>query len=112
LTRVIGADGEKLLAAIAAAEDQPWLAQLPGIVLSRRVWEEPYSGGPDNLSWRAVKDMPSAAGLIASPYDPDARYSTKRGSEWVGYKVHLTETCDRTGPPDRERRDHTGHARA
>jgi transposase len=32
--------------------------------------------------------------MIASPYDPEARYCTKRGVEWVGYKVHLTETCD------------------
>ena len=38
--------------------------------------------------------MPSPAELIASPYDPEARYSTKRDVEWVGYKVHLTETCD------------------
>jgi Transposase DDE domain len=38
--------------------------------------------------------MPSPAGLIASPYDPQARYSTKRGMAWVGYKVHLSETCD------------------
>jgi len=36
---------------------------------------------------------PSAA-LIASPYDPEARYSTKRGLAWVGHKVHLTETCE------------------
>src|SRR5262249_46110165 len=49
------------------------------------------------LRWRAVKDMPSPAGLISSPYDTDARYSTKREVEWVGYKAHLTETCD----PDR-----------
>jgi transposase len=32
------------------------------------------------------------------PYDPDARYSTKRRVEWVGYKVHLTETCDPDTP--------------
>jgi len=32
------------------------------------------------------------------PYDPDARYSTKRSVEWVGYKVHLTETCDPDTP--------------
>jgi transposase len=38
--------------------------------------------------------MPSPAELIASPYDPEARYSTKREVEWIGYKVHLTETCD------------------
>jgi transposase len=32
--------------------------------------------------------------LIASPYDPAARYSTKRGIAWVGYKVHLAATCE------------------
>jgi len=36
---------------------------------------------------------------IASPYDLEARYSSKRDTHWVGYKVHLTETCD-TGQPD------------
>ncbi|MBP5942407.1 hypothetical protein [Streptomyces acidiscabies] len=32
---------------------------------------------------------------LASPYDPDARWSAK-GDElfWLGCKVHLTETCD------------------
>ena len=42
--------------------------------------------------------MPSPAGLISSPYDTDARYSTKREVEWVGYKAHLTETCDEDRP--------------
>jgi transposase len=37
--------------------------------------------------------------LIQSPYDPEARYSNKRETQWVGYKVHLTETCD-DGRPD------------
>jgi transposase len=27
-----------------------------------------------------------------------ARYSSKRSVEWVGYKVHLTETCDAKAP--------------
>ena len=59
------------------------------------------------MRWREVKDMPSPAGLISSPYDTDARYSTKRDVEWVGYKVHLTETCDAdTAAPDRQCRDH------
>ncbi|MCL5109338.1 MAG: transposase [Chloroflexi bacterium] len=30
----------------------------------------------------------------SSPYETEARYSTKRGQSWIGYKVHLTETCD------------------
>jgi transposase len=42
--------------------------------------------------------MPSPAGLISSPYDTEARYSTKRDVAWVGYKAHLTETCDADRP--------------
>ena len=42
--------------------------------------------------------MPSPAGLISSPYDVEARYSTKREVQWVGYKAHLTETCDEDRP--------------
>jgi IS5 family transposase len=38
--------------------------------------------------------MPAVANLLASPYDVDARWSTKRDLEWVGDKVHLTETCE------------------
>ena len=44
--------------------------------------------------------MPSPA-EPSLPYDPEARYSTKREVEWVGYKVHLTETCE----PDTRRFD-------
>ena len=36
--------------------------------------------------------------MISSPYDVEARYSTKGDTSWVGYKVHLTETCDADGP--------------
>ena len=31
---------------------------------------------------------------LQSPYDPEMHYSTKRGLEWSGYKVHVTESCD------------------
>jgi transposase len=50
------------------------------------------------LRWRAVKEMPAAAEQLTSPDDLDARYSTKRDTEWIGYKVHLTETCDADTP--------------
>jgi hypothetical protein len=36
--------------------------------------------------------------MISSPYDTEARYSSKRSVDWVGYKVHLTETCDPDAP--------------
>src|SRR5438477_10612107 len=98
LARGIAADGERLLAAVDAATDQPVLAQIPAVLTLRRVWAEQYVGAPGQLHWREVKDMPSPAELISSPYDPEARYSTKRQVEWIGYKVHLTETCDPAAP--------------
>jgi transposase len=42
--------------------------------------------------------MPAPAELIDSPYDTEARYSVKRDTSWVGYKVHQTETCDAEAP--------------
>jgi transposase len=36
--------------------------------------------------------------MIASPYDVESRYSHKRSTEWRGYKVHLTETCETECP--------------
>jgi transposase len=95
---VRGADSQRLLQAIDAAIDQPWLQEIPAIQTLRRVWAEPYVEVNGTLSWREVKDMPSPAELIASPYDPEARYSTKREVEWVGSKVHLTETCEPDTP--------------
>src|SRR5262249_30177445 len=91
---VMAADGERLLAAVEAATDQPVLGQIPTVLTLRRVWAEQYTGAPGQLCWREVKDMPAPADLISSPYDPEARYSIKRQREWVGYKVHFTETCD------------------
>jgi transposase len=52
----------------------------------------------NRVRWRDVKEMPPPATVISSPYDMEARYSTKRDSSWVGYKVHFTETCDAEAP--------------
>src|SRR5207302_1656249 len=41
-----------------------------------------------------LSNAPSAGALINSPYDPEALFAQKREMQWVGYKVHLTETCD------------------
>lgn len=98
LAAVIGADGQQLLQAIDAAVEQPWLQEIPAVQLLRRVWAEQYVEVDGTLHWREVKDMPSPTELIASPYDSEARYSTKRSVEWIGYKVHLTETCDPATP--------------
>ena len=98
LATAIGADGSQLLAAVDAAVEQPWLAQLPAIQVLRQVWETQYVPEEGQLRWRTVKEMPPAAEQICSPYDPDARYSTKRDISWVGYRAHFSETCDPEAP--------------
>ena len=43
--------------------------------------------------WRRGGNLPPAGARIDTPHDLEARYGVKAGKEWVGYKVHLTETC-------------------
>jgi transposase len=51
------------------------------------------------LRWRTGEEQPPAAVRIASPYDLEARYCSRRDTRRVGYKLHRTETCD-PGQPD------------
>ena len=97
LASVIGADGRQLLRAIDAA-DRSELSALPAVRILRRVWDEQYVETAGRVALRAIEAMPSPAAVIASPYDPEARYSSKRGMAWVGYRVQLTETCDAGAP--------------
>jgi transposase len=43
---------------------------------------------------RQNDQLPPPSQRIASPYDVQARICKKRDPTWVGYCVHLTETCD------------------
>ncbi len=94
LGETIGRDGLQLLAAVEAATDLPQLRELRAIQILRQVWAEQYTDPPEPIRFREKKDIGSAAELIVSPYDTEARFSTKRGMDWIGYKVHFTETCD------------------
>ena len=98
LAATIGADGRRLLQAVEAATDLPWLQEIPAVKTLQRLWAEQYTDPPGPLRWREAKALASPAELIASPYDPDARYSQKRGIAWVGYKVHVTETYENGQP--------------
>jgi transposase len=99
LAAIIGADGQTLLQAIdSSAGEQPWLAQIPAVQVLRQVWVEQFVETDGRLRWRTVQEMPAPATMISSPYDPEARYSVKRETSWVGYKAHLTETCDPETP--------------
>jgi hypothetical protein len=68
----------------------------------RRIWLQQYDRctipGLEALRWRTGDEQPPAAVRITSPYDLEARYRSTREMHWVGYKVHLTETCDADHP--------------
>jgi transposase len=93
-----GADGLALLKAVYAETALPELRQLPAVDILRRVWVQNFMVQDDQLNWRENDNIPPAGRYISSPYDPDAHYSNKRSTQWTGYKVHLTETCDADTP--------------
>ncbi|HEY6848663.1 MAG TPA: transposase [Terracidiphilus sp.] len=94
LAAVIGSHDERLRQAIAVSHARESLGKLDEVILLERIWEEQFVEEHGQLRFREVKEMPSPATLTTSSYDHEARYSTKRGESWVGYKVHLRESCD------------------
>lgn len=95
---MVGQDGLELLAHVYQTEAACWLAQLPAIEILRQVWVQNYFQDNGVAHLREPKDQPPSAQRITSPYDLEARYSSKRDTTWVGYKVHLTETCEPDTP--------------
>jgi transposase len=94
----VGADGMRLLEAVWSPAAPPGPRHLPPVETLRRVWIQQYVVIDDQLRWREPKDLPPATAQLESPYEPEARYGTKRDHHWTGYKVHLTEACDDDRP--------------
>jgi IS5 family transposase/uncharacterized Zn-finger protein len=98
LTLQVGQDGRQLLHWVYASEQAEALRQHPAVETMRRVWVQQYYVQDDEVHWRQTDNMPSTEHVIHSPYDPEARWSQKRETEWFGYKAHITETCDAERP--------------
>jgi transposase len=107
-------DGYALLEAVYDGSAPAWLREVPAIDVLRRVLVQNYTRAITGDGREVVKRRekePEGDGLppghlrIASPYDLDARWGVKREEFWLGYKLHVTETCDDPPPcscrPDR-----------
>jgi len=95
LAETIGGDGWMLLHTVYAADAPTWLREIPAVETLRRMWLQQYVLVDGALRWRTdVHGIPPSLLFISSPYDVDAHYAKKRTTEWVGYKVHLSESCD------------------
>ena len=102
-------DGYALLEAVCDSAAPAWLRELPAIGVLRRVLLQNYTrtiteDGREVIRRREKRPegdgLPPGHARIASPYDTDARWAARRdsASSWLGYKLHITETCDDPTP--------------
>ena len=99
LVKTMAADGLVLLQTVLSSTAPSWLADVPAVKTLWRVWLQNFSWANDgSLRLRTSEEIPPGRMFIGSPYDEEAPYSQKRSSTWVGYKVHLTESCEEDLP--------------
>jgi transposase len=94
LAVTIGHDGWRLLTVVYRADAPPWLRAIPAVDILRWVWIQNYLWDGTQPHWREADNIPPAAQFISSPDDLEAHDARKHTTQWVGYKVHLTETCE------------------
>ncbi len=90
-----------ILDQIDVDEQAASLWQLSAGDILRRVWIQRFKVVDGEVIWRIENqgELPPSAQSISSPYDSEARFSRKRATTWIGYKVHLSETCEADQPP-------------
>jgi hypothetical protein len=96
-------DGYALAEAVYGPSSPPWRRELPAVDVLRRVLVQTctrtITGNGQEVIKRREKEpegdgLPPGHARIASPHDTDARWGVKRAEFWLGYKLHVTETCD------------------
>lgn len=92
----IGVDGYELLVEVLSEGSHGWLRQIPAVETLRKVWlQNFFYDESGNVRWRTSEEgIPRSTQYINSPLDPDCRYARKFTTSWVGYRIHLTETCE------------------
>jgi transposase len=94
LAQQIGIDGLQLLQALEGSDVPAGLKEQESVQLLRQVWQQYYELSEGQAKWRAGPQANQDEGIIRSPYDPEAQTGKKRDLTWLGYKGHMTETCD------------------
>src|SRR5450631_1489609 len=96
-------DGYALLEAVHDKTAPTWLRELPAVDVLRQVLLQNYTrtitaDGREVIKRRQKEPegdgLPPGHTRIASPYDTAARWGVKRDTFWLGYKLHVSETCD------------------
>jgi hypothetical protein len=94
---------------LVAAETPAHLRALPMMTTLRRTWQRHYDRGTgeraapghplrSSVRFKHNRELPPTAERVELPYDPEARYRQKCDTQWTGYMVHISETCELTAP--------------
>ena len=67
---------------------------LPEVATLRQVWEQQFARQEETKKVTVCQPPIEGRDVIQSPHDPEARWSKKRGKDWVGYKWQVTETAE------------------
>lgn len=89
----IAQDGATLLTVIYGPTRPAYVRHLPAVKILRQVWVQQVLYNQDTVTLRGPGNFPPAQLRIQSPYETEAHYGTKHDLTWLGYKVHITETC-------------------
>lgn len=93
LRQHVGEDVHHLLQLLDHPQTPTELKAFPAVTLLQQIFEQHYEQHQGEVRWR---DGPAVhnENRVVSPYDEQARSARKRNYVWLGYKVHVTETCD------------------
>jgi len=100
-------DGYELVRACYEDSAPPWARELPAVQVLRTVLVQGYHLGTGDDGREVIRrrepglesGVPPAHLKVSSPYDPDARWGAKDPDLlWLGYKLHVTESCDDPPP--------------
>ncbi len=105
LTIEYARDGYALVAACYEQAAPPWAREIPAVQMLRMMLVQNFTRGHDERGREVISGrepglesgVPPAHLKISSPYDTGARWGAKTDLRWLGWKLHISETCD--GPP-------------
>ena len=91
----VGKDGFHVLDSLKNHDAPKSLLGLSKIKALNIVWNRHYKRNNEGgIIFKNKTELIGEEEKIESPYDMDARFRKKRETAWVGYMVHLTETCN------------------
>jgi hypothetical protein len=97
-------DGYALVSACYEDTAPPWARELPAVQVLRTVLVQNFTVTAGGQGQEVIKRRePESAGgdgtppahiRVSSPYDTEARWGAKKDTVWLGWKLHVSETCD------------------